>query len=60
MNDIKVNDLAESKRAVPNPVTTFSQAFSNYRELNLFFVVYYVACNHNKYMYVCVFLYIYS
>ena len=38
MNDIKVNDLAESKRAVPNPVKKFSQAFSHYRELICFFL----------------------
>lgn len=34
MNNIKVVDLAEPQRPIPNPVITFSQAFSHYRELS--------------------------
>ena len=32
MNQLKVTDLSEEKssRTIPNPVTTFQQAFSNY------------------------------
>ena len=31
MNGVKVTDLSEETRAIPHPVTTFQQAFTNYR-----------------------------
>ena len=31
--EISVVDMSEEKRAVPNPVTTFAQAFQKYRML---------------------------
>ena len=36
MNDLKVTDLSGESRAIPNPVTTFQQAFSNYRQSGLY------------------------
>ncbi|CAI8021536.1 Probable ATP-dependent RNA helicase DDX43, partial [Geodia barretti] len=33
MNDLKVTGLSGESRAIPNPVTTFQQAFSNYPEI---------------------------
>ena len=35
MNDLKVTDLSEETRPIPNPVTTFKQAFTNYRNASV-------------------------
>ena len=52
MNDVTVVDLAEEVRAIPNPVTTFHQAFSNYRETHT-----HVRTHMHMYMYMYMYMY---